>query len=168
MTDDSFADAYATFHPQIVRFLRGMLAGRGDALGEANDLAQEVFLRLHASGSAAPEGERVRFWLFRVARNLALNELRRVSIRDRLRAFLRPFLLSDDPHERLVADERRRLVAKHLARLRPDHRAALLLCEWEEMSYEDIAATLDVSIAKVKSDIFRARQSLRAALGSTR
>jgi RNA polymerase sigma-70 factor, ECF subfamily len=164
MTEESFAGAYATFHPQIVRFLRGMLAGRGDA----GDLAQEVFLRLYASGSAAPEGERVRFWLFRVARNLALNELRRVSIRERLRAFIRPFGLHDDPHERAVQDERRRLVAKHLAKLRPDHRAALLLCEWEEMSYEDIAATLDVSVAKVKSDIFRARQSLRAALGSTR
>lgn len=162
MTDDSFADAYAAFHPQIVRFLRGMLAGRGDA----GDLAQEVFLRLHASGSAAPEGERVRFWLFRVARNLAINELRRVSIRERLRVFLRPFATHEDPHERVVADERRRLVAKHLAQLRPDHRAALLLCEWEEMSYEDIAVTLDVSVAKVKSDIFRARQALRAALGS--
>lgn len=164
MTDDSFADAYATFHPQIVRFLRGMLSGRGDA----SDLAQEVFLRLHASGSAAPEGERVRFWLFRVARNLAINELRRVSIRERLRVFLRPFATSEDPHERVVADERRRLVAKHLAQLRPDHRAALLLCEWEEMSYEEIAVTLDVSVAKVKSDIFRARQALRAALGSQR
>src|SRR5689334_14228380 len=162
MTDDSFADAYATFHPQVVRFLRGMLAGRGDA----GDLAQEVFLRLHATGDAGPEGERVRFWLFRVARNLAINELRRISIRDRLRAFIRPFGSHDDPHERVVADERRRLVAKHLAKLRPDHRAALLLCEWEGMSYEDIALTLDVSVAKVKSDIFRARQSLRAALGS--
>lgn len=160
MTDDSFADAYATFHPQIVRFLRGMLAGRGDA----SDLAQEVFLRLHASGSAAPEGERVRFWLFRVARNLAINELRRDSIRERLRAFIRPFVAPDDPHQRIVEDERRRAVARALAALRPDHRAALLLCEWEEMSYEEIAVTLDISVAKVKSDIFRARQSLRAAL----
>ena len=163
MNDDSFADAYAAFHPQIVRFLRGMLAGRGDA----SDLAQEVFLRLHTTGNV-PDGERVRFWLFRVARNLAMNELRRVSIRERLRAFIRPFATHDDPHERIVADERRRLVAKHLAQLRPDHRAALLLCEWEEMSYEDIAVTLDVSVAKVKSDIFRARQSLRAALRSER
>ena len=163
MNDEAFAGAYAAFHPQIVRFLRGMLAGRGDA----SDLAQEVFLRLHTSGSA-PEDERLRFWLFRVARNLALNELRRNSIRDRLRAFLRPLASHDDPHERVVQDERRRQIARQLAKLRPDHRAALLLCEWEEMSYEQIAATLDVSVAKVKSDIFRARQALRAALESQR
>src|SRR3712207_7582178 len=100
MNDEAFAGAYAAFHPQIVRFLRGMLAGRGDA----GDLAQEVFLRLHASESA-PEGERLRFWLFRVARNLALNELRRNSIRDRLRAFLRPLASHDDPHERVVQNE---------------------------------------------------------------
>jgi RNA polymerase sigma-70 factor (ECF subfamily) len=164
MTDDAFADAYAAFHPQVLRFLRGMLAGRGDAA----DLAQEVFLRLHASGDAAPEGPRVRFWLFRVARNLAMNELRRFSIRERLRAFVQPFVTSEDPHDRAVQSERRALIAKHLANLRPDHRAALLLCEWEEMSYDDIAATLDVSVAKVKSDIFRARQALRVALGSHR
>ncbi|HVG23905.1 MAG TPA: RNA polymerase sigma factor [Thermoanaerobaculia bacterium] len=160
MNDDTFAGAYAAFHPQIVRFLRGMLSGRGDAA----DLAQEVFLRLHASGDAAPEGERVRFWLFRVARNLALNELRREGVRERLRAFVRPFLSVDDPHERVERDEQQRRLAKEIARLRPDHRAALLLCEWEEMSYDEIAATLDVSVAKVKSDIFRARQALRAAL----
>ena len=164
MTDDTFADAYATFHPQILRFLRGMLAGRGDAA----DLAQEVFLRLHASGEAAPQGERVRFWLFRVARNLALNELQRNSIRERLRAFIRPFATADDPHERIERDERTRRLQREIARLRPDHRAALLLCEWEEMSYDQIAVTLDVSVAKVKSDIFRARQALRAALAEGR
>lgn len=164
MNDDTFDAAYATFHPQIVRFLRGMLAGRGDAA----DLAQEVFLRLHAVGDAAPDGERVRFWLFRVARNLAVNELRRSSIRDRLRAFVRPFVASEDPHARLERDEQQRRIAREVARLKPDHRAALLLCEWEEMSYDQIAVTLDVSVAKVKSDIFRARQALRAALAEGR
>src|SRR5690242_6639567 len=164
MTEELFAAAYAAHHAQVVRFLRGMLAGRGDAA----DLAQEVFLRLHASGDAAPEGDRVRFWLFRVARNLAINELRRVSIRERLRAFLRPSAAGDDPHALVERDERQRRLAAEVARLRPDHRAALLLCEWEEMSYGEIAATLDVSVAKVKSDIFRARQALRAALSEGR
>ena len=164
MTDDAFADVYATFHPQVLRFLRGMLAGRGDAA----DLAQEVFLRLHASGDAAPEGERVRFWLVRVARNLAINELRRVSIRERLRALIRPFTAAEDPHVRAERDQMRRLVANHVAKLSSDHRAALLLCEWEEMTYEQIAVTLDVSVAKVKSDIFRARQALRGALAEGR
>lgn len=160
MTDDTFADAYATFHPQVLRFLRGMLAGRGDAA----DLAQEVFLRLHQSGDAAPEGERVRFWLFRVARNLAINELQKSGVRERLRAFIRPFVSVEDPHERIERDEQQRRISTEVAKLRPDHRAALLLCEWEEMNYDQIAATLDVSVAKVKSDIFRARQALRAAL----
>ncbi len=156
MNDDWFAATYAQFHPQVVRFLRGMLGGRGDAA----DLAQEVFLRLHARGAT----ENTRFWLFRVAHNLALNELRRVGIRERLRHFLLPTNADDDPHALLVRDEERRRLLEELARLRSDHRAALLLCEWEEMSYDEIAATLKVSVAKVKSDIFRARQALRAAL----
>lgn len=165
MNPDAFAHAYATFYPQIVRFLRGMLAGKGDAA----DVAQEVFLRLHTSGPAAPDADGVRFWLFRVARNLALNELRRVSIRERLRAFIGLHTtFEDDPHARLAEDEQRRRIAMELAALKPDHRAALLLREWEEMSYDEIAATLNVSAAKVKSDIFRARQSLRAALAEGR
>jgi RNA polymerase sigma-70 factor, ECF subfamily len=163
MNHDAFAEAYETFYPQIVRFLRGMLSGRGDA----NDVAQEVFLRLHAS---APDVERetLRFWLFRVARNLALNELRRVSVRDRLRAFIRIGTNDDDPHALFERDERRRVLVAQLARLRPDHRAALLLCEWEDMTYDQIALTLGITITKVKSDIFRARQSLRAALAEGR
>jgi RNA polymerase sigma-70 factor (ECF subfamily) len=52
--------------------------------------------------------------------------------------------------------------------LRPDHRAALLLCEWEDMTYDQIALTLGITIAKAKSDIFRARQSLRAAMAEGR
>jgi RNA polymerase sigma-70 factor (ECF subfamily) len=163
MTHDAFAEAYETFHPQIVRFLRGMLSGRGDA----NDVAQEVFLRLHASAPAV-ERETVRFWLFRVARNLALNELRRVSVRDRLRAFIRVAATDDDPYARIERDEQRRVLLAQLARLRPDHRAALLLCEWEDMTYDQIALTLGITIAKVKSDIFRARQSLRAAMAEGR
>lgn len=160
---DAFAEAYEAFHPQIARFLRGMLSGRGDAA----DIAQEVFLRLHAN-PAAVERETLRFWLFRVARNLALNELRRVTVRDRLRAFIRIATPDDDPHTRIERDEQRRLVLAHLARLRPDHRAALLLCEWEEMTYDQIALTLGITIAKVKTDIFRARQSLRAAMAEGR
>lgn len=162
MNDDWFAATYAQFHPQVVRFLRGMLGGRGDAA----DLAQEVFLRLHANvgRASARQPDNPRFWLFRVAHNLAVNELRRVSIRERLRHFLFLAKAHDDPHTLLVRDEERRQLLDALAQLRDDHRAALLLCEWEEMSYGEIAATLKVSVAKVKSDIFRARQALRAAL----
>ena len=167
MTEDAFAAAYATFYPQVVRFLRGMLSGRGDPA----DVAQEVFLRLHACGppvASGTESETLRYWLFRVARNLALNELRRVSVRDRLRAFIRIAAHDDDPHARLLRDEQRELVLAQLARLRPDHRAALLLCEWEEMTYDQIALTLGISVAKVKTDIFRARQALRAAMAEGR
>jgi len=161
VTDErTFTLAYAHHYPQVERFLRGMLAGRGDA----PDLAQEVFLRLHARGPAAAGEAQVRFWLFRVARNLALNELRRWTLRDAMRPLLALLAAPQPtPHDALVRDEDRRRLLAHLAKLSADQRAALLLREWEEMSYDEIAATLEVSVAKVKSDLFRARQALRAA-----
>ncbi|HYO77252.1 MAG TPA: RNA polymerase sigma factor [Thermoanaerobaculia bacterium] len=158
--DDWFTAVYAAHHAQIVRFLRGMLGGRGDAA----DLAQDVFAKLHTSAPPGRDAAQIRFWLFRVARNLAINELKRWSVRDALQPLLSSLLRSPPaPDELALRDEQRRLLMKHIAALSDDQRAALLLREWEEMTYDETAATLQVSVAKVKSDLFRARQALRAA-----
>jgi RNA polymerase sigma-70 factor (ECF subfamily) len=153
--DDDFETLYARYYAPLVRFLRGMLAARADA---APDLAHDAFVRLHAASVAEPDA---RFWLFRVARNLALNELKRRTLRDRLAALI-PFASPRTPHELAVDDERRRRLMQHVARLPEDQRAALLLREWEELSYEEIAAALETTVAKVRTDLFRARQTLRA------
>ncbi|HEX7831780.1 MAG TPA: RNA polymerase sigma factor [Thermoanaerobaculia bacterium] len=154
---DAFDEAYAQHYPGVLRFVRGMLGARGDAA----DVAQETFLRLHAQ---RPDASEVRFWLFRVARNLAINELRRVSIRERL-AHLIAFSPPRDPQALTIAEEERRRLGDALAKLPADQRAALLLREWEGLSYDEIASTAGCSVAKVKSDLFRARQTLRAAFG---
>lgn len=163
--EDWFTAAYARNHAPVLRFLRGMLGGRGDAA----DLAQDVFVRLHTNGPAERDAAHIRFWLFRVARNLAINELKRWRMRETLQPLLS--MLSPTPpapDELALRDEQRRLLMRQLATLTHDQRAALLLREWEEMSYDDVAATLEVSVTKVKSDLFRARQALRVALGGKR
>lgn len=154
---DAFDDAYAQHYPGVLRFVRGMLGTRGDA----NDIAQETFLRLHTHAPAASE---LRFWLFRVARNLVLNELRRFSLRERL-AHRIALPAPRDPQQLTIAEEERRRLGIALAKLPPDQRAALLLREWEGLSYDEIAAANECSVAKVKSDLFRARQTLRAFFG---
>lgn len=154
---NAFDDAYAQHYAGVLRFVRGMLGARGDAA----DVAQETFLRLHAQ---RPDAAEVRFWLFRVARNLAINELRRVSIRERF-AHLIAFASPRDPQALTLAEEERRLLGEALATLPADQGAAFLLREWEGLSYDEIASTANCSVAKVKSDLFRARQSLRAHFG---
>ena len=154
--DEWFDTTYRTFYPQIVRFLDGMLSGRS----ESSDLAQEVFLRLNRE-ETPPSGEQVRFWLFRVARNLAINELKRIGVREKLRHLIDSLISGPaDPFQRLSSKEEWIVVVEGLRGLPEDQRAALLLREWEGMSYEEIASTSQVSVAKVKSDIYRARKTL--------
>jgi RNA polymerase sigma-70 factor (ECF subfamily) len=107
-----------------------------------------------------------RFWLFRVARNLALNEISRRETRKRLLHRVRDLFRSHepDPAEHLELEEQKRVLQRLLKSLPEHQRAAILLREQEEMSYLEIARVLNISESKVKVDIFRARSKLRARL----
>ena len=164
--EDEFARFFAESYPSLCRFLECLLGGSRAA---AEDLAQESFMRLHHKGlDSLPAGE-ARFWLFRVARNLALNELSRGQTRRRLSGQVAAALgpAAPDPEREYEAAERRGLILDLLRLLPEQQRAALLLREQEEMSYREIAGVLGVSEAKVKVDIFRARSTLRDRWGRT-
>ena len=160
-TDEEFAEIFNEFYPSLCRFLECLLGG---ASGAAQDIAQESFMQLYRTGPESIVRGEVRFWLFRVARNFALNELTRRSTRQRLLGRVVEALRTEAPNqaERLEEAERRRLVLDMLKHLPEHQRAALLLREQEEMSYGEIARVLNVSEGKVKVDIFRARTALRA------
>src|SRR5215831_8828437 len=157
--DDEFASVFNELYPGLCRFVGSLLPFSG----QAQDIAQEAFLRLYRRGPAEIPPEQIRFWIFRVARNLALNEIKRRNTRAGLwRAFEGIFSPSaSDPEAALELAERRNLVLSMLGALPEHQRAALLLREQEEMSYQEIAIVLDASESKVKVDIFRARKALR-------
>ena len=121
-------------------------------------------MQLYRTGVEKIARDEVRFWLFRVARNFALNELNKRSTRRRLFDRVVDALRTETPGpaERLEAAERKELILDLLKHLPEHQRAALVLREQEEMSYVEIARVLDVSEGKVKVDIFRARTTLRA------
>src|SRR5262249_48833779 len=157
---------FGEVYPALCRFLEGF-TGRS---GVAQELAQESFLRLIRTGSDVIPRSEVKFWLFRVARNLAVNELKSRNTQSRLRekvAYAFRSVLAD-PLRELELAERKRAVAELIKSL-PDHqRAALLLREQEEMSYSEIARVLEVSESKVRVDLFRARSTLRGMLQEPR
>ena len=160
-TDAEFAEIFNELYPSLCRFLECLLGG---ASGAAQDIAQESFMQLYRTGLGRIVREEVRFWLFRVARNFALNELARRSTRQRLFGKVVDAFRTETPGptERLEAAERKEM-SLNLLKCLPEHqRAALILREQEEMSYGEIARVLDVSEGKVKIDIYRARTMLRA------
>ena len=160
--EDEFAVMFNEFYPGLCRFIACLLGGRG-ASGTAQDIAQESFLQLHRTGwRSLPEGE-ARFWLYRVARNFALNELNKHNTRHRLFGKVVDAFRAHvpTPEEEFEMAERKGLVIDMLKTLPEQQRAALLLREQEEMSYREIASVLNVSESKVKVDVFRARTALR-------
>jgi RNA polymerase sigma factor (sigma-70 family) len=161
-SDDTFTRVFERVHPGLCRYLEGMLGGSG----AAQEIAQEAMLRLYRLGPSAVAPGEERFWLYRVATNLAFNELRRATVRSRLAGAVAALVgrRDADPYERAETAERDRRLEAALARLPAAQRAAVLLRERDELAYAEIAHVLGVSLAKVKTDIFRARASLRADL----
>jgi RNA polymerase sigma-70 factor (ECF subfamily) len=147
---------------------------------QAEDIAQEVFLKAYEHFAQLRESTSAGGWLKTVATNLSLNHLSRYRRRWRLfselgngeesdsaePAFLTPDSLHDSTFNELDAEDRRRVVEDALARL-PDHqRIPLVLFHFEELPYEDIAVKLDASLSKVKTDIHRARLALARSLAT--
>lgn len=158
--DEEFTQIFNEHYNSLCRFLECMTGGRS----LAQDLAQECFLKFYNLPARELPADEARFWLFRVGRNLALNELSKGRTHRRLfdkivEAF-RPRALN--PERQLEQRERLSLINEMLDTLPEGQRATLLLREMEEMSYREIAQVLRVSESKIKIDLFRARHALRA------
>jgi RNA polymerase sigma-70 factor (ECF subfamily) len=157
--NEEFTSVFDAVYANLCRFLECLLGERG----AAQDIAQESFLRLHRFGLYHLPPDEVRFWLFRVARNLALNEMQKRQTRSRLSAQAAGAFRDQapDPEGAFLRAESNRMVRDLLRHLPERQRTALLLREQEEMSYREIARVLGVSEGNVKTDIFRARRLLR-------
>jgi RNA polymerase sigma-70 factor (ECF subfamily) len=143
---------------------------------EAEDLAQNVFVQAWKSAERYQATAKFSTWLFTIARNLCLNEIRR---RTRHPAESLDQTREDDGEQPLFQVEDKRLAAapdellrgelerkvdEALAALPENQRLALALCKQEELSYEEIAEVLDCSLSATKSLIHRARETLKARL----
>ena len=135
---------------------------------DAEDLTQDVFVRVFRSLSSYTPGT-FEGWLHRITTNLFLDQVRR-------KQRIRFDGLADDAAERLPGREPGPAqvyddthfdddVQRALDALPPDFRAAVVLCDIEGLSYEEIAATLGIKLGTVRSRIHRGRSQLRAALG---
>jgi RNA polymerase sigma-70 factor (ECF subfamily) len=144
---------------------------------QAEDISQEVFLKAYENYSHLGTSPTAGGWLKTVATNLSLNHLSRY--RNRWRFFSEfkregdaadgdapeiEFAAPDTFFSGVDATDRRAIVEQALAELPPHQRVPLVLYHFEDMPYEDIAKKLGVSLAKVKTDILRARAALAKIL----
>ena len=143
---------------------------------EAEDLAQNAFVQAYKSAARYEASAKFSTWLFTIARNLCLNEIRRRS-RHPADSLDQTYEDSDDqpmhqvedrrvtaPPDELLRGELEDKVEEAILSLPENQRTALLLCRQDELSYEEMAKILDCSVSAVKSLIHRGRETIKQTL----
>ena len=154
----------------MIHFLRRMV--QNEAVAE--ELAQEVFLRVYKSRGNYEPSAKFTTWLFRIATNLALNSLRDnryhqmdVSIDAPVEEDVAPLQLPARElriDEKMIERDRSEFIRRAIAALPEKQRVAVLLHKYEEMDYGEIAKILECSESALKSLLFRAYETLRVEL----
>ena len=178
-TDDQLMTNYVRGDENALRILverweRPVFAFMVRMLGspeEAEDLCQDTFMKvIKAAGRYRPDGK-FQSWLFRIAGNQARSRLRR-------RKILRWLPLTDeydnapaqgsDALDNMASQEERDLVQEVMARLPERQRQALVLKQYHDMSYQEIAAAMNTSVSSVQMLLHRAMTAMRKDLVSRR
>ncbi len=160
------------YHRQIIHFLFRMV--HNEAVAE--ELAQEVFLRVYRSRESYRAEAKFSTWLYRIATNLAVNHARDTK-NERMAQTLEldapdaesgtmPEVADDDPNveQRLLREERMAAIRAQVKALPERQRMAVLMHKYQEMDYRQIGEVLKLSESATKSLLFRAYQTLRERL----
>lgn len=167
----AFGELLDKYHKRVINFIYRMVQDRD----EADDLAQEVFVRVYKSAASYLPRAKFSTWIYRITKNLCLNELRR---RKKRFVSLDETISTDEGEvKREVADpnaatpfqdtskhELQELVKEAIESLPANQRMAVILRRYEQLSYEDIAQALECSVSAVKSLLNRAKDSLKEKL----
>lgn len=159
--DAAFAQLVETYQTPIYNLCYRML---GEA-GEAEDAAQETFLRAYSQLGSYDPGRSFKTWLFAIANHHCIDRLRKrrltwLSIDDDLPPHPALQDHAPGPEEASVRREQSEMLQALLARLAPDDRAVVSMRYWHDLSYEEIAEATQTTVSAVKSRLHRARGSL--------
>jgi RNA polymerase sigma-70 factor (ECF subfamily) len=171
--ETAFLEITRRYRNQITNYVYRML----DDYDRAVDLTQETFVRVWVNAGRYQATYSFSTYIYKIAHNLAISELRQ---RKRRRTIQFPTFFSDKDNEEMeveiedrkqpladdvmIDDERRRAVTRAIASLPEKYRAALVLCDIEEKSYDEISEVLGLPVGTVKSRINRARNLLKEKL----
>ncbi|MES2201812.1 MAG: sigma-70 family RNA polymerase sigma factor [candidate division FCPU426 bacterium] len=167
---EAFEVLYQRYHRGLYGYLLSMLRSPH----AAEDLTQDIFVKLFRQIGSYNFQAPFSHWLFRLARNLAIDHIRREKVR--FSTSLDKEVDGDYPlQERLAGksvpadtqilkNERASVVVKAVQELPEDFKAVVVMREWEDLAYEEISQRLDLSVGTVKSRLFRARALLAKKL----
>jgi RNA polymerase sigma-70 factor, ECF subfamily len=157
------------YQRQVANLIYLTMGNRDDV----DDIAQEVFIRVYRSLPKFKFDASFFSWLYRITMNLCIDEIRKRKIR---RVLSLEYLTEDKleknrkdkdypmASDSIFMEERQRVIQSALQRLSPEHREVLVLREYQDLSYDEIADTLGLRLEAVKSRIFRARKEMKNLL----
>jgi len=170
--EESFNYLVGKYHRPMIHFLFRMV--RNQAIAE--EMAQDVFLRVYRARDSYRAEAKFTTWLYRIATNLAVNHARDTkNERSAQTVYLdapdeetgtTPDVADDEPsvEQRLIRDERMAAIRKHVVALPERQRMAVLMHKYQGMDYKQIGEVLKLSESATKSLLFRAYQTLRDKL----
>ena len=170
----AFEELVSRYQARLVSIFENMVGRRS----MAEDLAQEVFLRIYRARKRYTAGSRFSTWLYRIAHNVASNARRSLARRKEVNVVAQSHgELSAQPLTHMVKEasglmptrqidqiERAEIVRAAMGSLNDRQRMALLLSKFEGMSYEEIAQSMELSVSAIKSLLSRARVNLKDIL----
>ena len=173
---EAFDEILGRYYGRIYSFCRRLLGPRREL---AEDLTQEVFLRAWRGMATFKLGSRFSTWLFQIALNYWIQEYRKGKALKRRGVTLsidkplggedsdyhiEPRSREPDPAQAAFTGEMGRAILAAIDRLDPDQRAAVVMCDLEGLSYEEIGRALDIPVGTVRSRIHRGRARLQGEL----
>jgi RNA polymerase sigma-70 factor (ECF subfamily) len=153
-SNEAFATVFELYADGIYAYCVKILADRQ----RAKDVVQETFLKIRQFSRQIKEGESFKSWIFRIARNEALMEIRKHRRDGQLP--VDSVWQGETPHDQYVNLERSAIVNGLLDSLKHEYREVLILRAYEDLSYSEIAAITGDSESSVKSRIFKARKAM--------
>src|SRR5882672_8492086 len=153
-TGETLGVLFERYHASLYNFYTKLTGDR--ALSE--DLVQEVFLRILRHRQTFRDGTPFRAWIYQIARNARIDHFRKFPPQTALEPEMLPPVLPTDSAQQQQEVE---LLQRALQQLPEEKREILLLCRFQELKYEEIAALLGCELNTVRTRIHRALQDLR-------
>ena len=166
---EDFHKLYDLFSKPIYNFIWRLIGSTQDA----EDLTQETFLKVHREIKNVRQPGQFKFWLYRVARNEVYQKLRRSKKASEVLLYSKTIDYFDflphhspdiNPEKRALDQELNKIISRTLQTMAPKYRDVFVLAVFHKMSYEDITQIVDRSLLSVKTDIYRARVTVKEAL----
>ncbi len=170
--EEAYEELIERYEQQLYGMIYRLLGNQMDAA----DVVQEIFLKVFRTINSFREQSSLRTWIYRIAINEAHNHRRwfvrhcrcEVSMDDERAGGQCPLECAADPgrspYEQALESENRTLIERALTRVSPVFRTAVVLRDIQNLSYEEIAEILQISLGTVKSRILRGREALRREL----